>query len=141
MTRHCHKRAVLAFALLFSMAAAAQAEDLCFSTFNGTITYAFNTQQLLPVSGRSAGPLTGRGFGALAPCGTNGNLPLDGTVTFDGDNQLVFGWQVHSVDVGCGSVEFKVVLNLTTLQGPLHLWNTKNSFANTTTASVVACPA
>ena len=116
------------------------AEDICLTAFGGSGTYALNLQLVGLVSGDSLGPITGRALG-FAPCGTNGNLPLDGTVTLDG-NQLVFGYQVHAVDIpsGCGSIEYKVIINLTTLSGPLSLWNTRNTFENTSTATLGACP-
>lgn len=117
----------------------AKAEDFCLTGFGG-LTYWLNFQQFGPFSGSSSGPITGRVTGG-ATCGTlGGGIPLDGSSNFDGNN-LNIGFQVHAVDnLGCGSVEFKVIINLTTLSGPLDLWNTKNDFANSGTVTLGACP-
>ena len=144
MKKRCCKLSAWSAVFFFTMTSAAHAEDLCLAGFNGRVTWAFNLMQLFPFSGSSGGPVTGRSFGTnLAPCRTNGNFPLDGTMTLDGPNQLVIGFIVHAVNppTSCGSIELKIVLNLTTLSGPLGLHNARNNFDNTTTVSLISCPA
>ena len=119
--------------------AVVQAEDLCLTGFGGLV-YRLNFQQFFPLSGSSTGPITGRQTGG-ADCGTlGGGIPLTGSANLDGSN-LNLGFNVHAIDVpNCGSVEYKVIVNLTTLSGPLDLWNAKNAFENTGTVTLGALP-
>ena len=131
---------VLAGACLLSVGTTVvKAEDLCLTGFGG-FTYWLNFQQFAPFSGASSGPITGRVTGG-ATCGTlGGGIPLDGSSNIDGNN-LNLGYQVHGVDIsGCGSVEYKVILSLSTLSGPLDLWNAKNNFENSGNVTLGACP-
>jgi hypothetical protein len=126
--------------LLSLGAGSARAEDVCLTGFGG-FTFWLNFQQVTPVSGLSTGPITGRMTGGVL-CGTQGNgIPLDGSASFDG-NTLILGFQAHAVEIPfCGSVEFKVILDLETLSGDLDLWNTRMEFENTGTVSLGLCPA
>ena len=116
-----------------------QAEDLCLTGFGGLV-YRLNFHQFFPLSGASTGPITGRQTGG-ADCGTlGGGIPLTGSGNLDGNN-LNLGFHVHAIDVPtCGSVDYKVVISLTTLSGPLDLYNSKNAFENTGTVTLGACP-
>ncbi len=84
--------------------------------------------------------MTGRSYGALASCGANGNFPLTGSFVADSGN-VVLGFLVSAVAVGCGSIEVKVVIDPPSLTGTLELYNAKNLFSNSGPVTITSCPA
>lgn len=128
----------MAALLLIAAAPIADAAEVCFTAFGGSVHYQFktSTNRLKAVGTK---PIAGRVFGALAACAGLTQWPITGTA-ISRSSQIILGFRAMTVDAAaCGAVDLIVDLDPATLSGPLQLHNDRNNGSNTSTLVPAAC--
>jgi len=113
-------------------------DEMCFTGFDGTIHYQFSIKER-DLANKETKPFQGRVFGALVPCAGLKQWPLIATKITDND-QIILAFRAMTADAAsCGSIDYIVQLDESSLSGLLQLHNDRNEFSNTSTFVPAAC--